>query len=190
MIRGHGQVRPKLDGQGQVHCSLTELWAAKTSRQCSSGYSHPGHSRSLLCVGAIQSRRRGQPRVLAWTRTFQGCPVTPGSLDFPDQIHSSQLGVRRCFGGVCPVITGIPVMSTGVFGDGCFFQFSGYISSARGAFGGCYHWLTSILHAPDACWPYPPYDPRKGQRYTLFLDGGLIKGWGSKDSWLLIVCHD
>ena len=33
-------------------------------------------------------------------------------------------------------------------------------------------------------------DPRKGQRYTLLLDGGLIKGWGSKDSWLLIVCHD
>ena len=32
--------------------------------------------------------------------------------------------------------------------------------------------------------------PRKGQRYTLLLDGGLIKGWGSKDSWLLIVCHD
>ena len=30
-IRGHGQVRPKLDGQGQVHCSPTELWAAKTS---------------------------------------------------------------------------------------------------------------------------------------------------------------
>ena len=22
--------------------------------------------------------------------------------------------------------------------------------------------------------------PRKGQRYTLLLDGGLIKGWGSK----------
>ena len=33
-------------------------------------------------------------------------------------------------------------------------------------------------------------NPRKGQRYTLLLDGGLIKGWGSKDSWLLIVCHD
>ena len=32
--------------------------------------------------------------------------------------------------------------------------------------------------------------PRKGQRYTVLLDGGLIKGWGSKDSWLLIVCHD
>ena len=32
--------------------------------------------------------------------------------------------------------------------------------------------------------------PRKGQRYTLLLDGGLIKGWGSKDSWLLIVCRD
>ena len=32
--------------------------------------------------------------------------------------------------------------------------------------------------------------PRKGQKYTLLLDGGLIKGWGSKDSWLLIVCHN
>ena len=41
-------------------------------------------------------------------------------------------------------------------------------------------------------WPYihTIYSPRKGQRYTLLLDGGLIKGWGSKDSWLLIVCHD
>ena len=26
--------------------------------------------------------------------------------------------------------------------------------------------------------------PRKGQRYTLLLDGGLIKGWGSKGSSL------
>ena len=32
--------------------------------------------------------------------------------------------------------------------------------------------------------------PRKGQRYTLLLDGGLVKRWDSKDSWLLIVCHD
>ena len=29
-----------------------------------------------------------------------------------------------------------------------------------------------------------------GKRYTLLLDGGILKGWGSKDSWLLIVCHD
>ena len=29
-IRGHGQVRPKLDGQGPVHCSPTELWVVKT----------------------------------------------------------------------------------------------------------------------------------------------------------------
>ena len=68
-------------------------------RQCSSGYSHPGHSRSLPCVGVIRSRRRGQPRVLAWTRTFRGCPVTPGSLDLSGQIHSSQLGVRRWIHG-------------------------------------------------------------------------------------------
>ena len=32
--------------------------------------------------------------------------------------------------------------------------------------------------------------PRKGQRYILLLDGGILKGWGSNDSWLLIVCHD
>ena len=35
-----------------------------------------------------------------------------------------------------------------------------------------------------------PIDPRKGQRYTLLLDEGLVKRWGSNDSWLLIVCHD
>ena len=35
--------------------------------------------------------------------------------------------------------------------------------------------------------------PRKGKRYTLLLhvlDACLIKGWGSKDSWLLIVSHN
>ena len=32
--------------------------------------------------------------------------------------------------------------------------------------------------------------PRKGQKYTLLLDGGQVKGWGTKDSWLLIVFLD
>ena len=60
--------------------------------------------------------------------------------------------------------------------------------------------VTPIIHpvvetsVTPALYPVPPIpvmsDPQKGQRYTLLLDGGLIKGWGSKDSWLLIVCHD
>ena len=53
-VRGFGEMgkcAPKLDGQGPVHCSPTELWVTKTYRQCSSGYSYPGHSGSLPCVG-------------------------------------------------------------------------------------------------------------------------------------------
>ena len=34
------------------------------------------------------------------------------------------------------------------------------------------------------------YSPRKGEKYTRPLDAGLVKGWGTKNSWFLIVCHD
>ena len=51
------------------------------------------------------------------------------------------------------------------------------------------HYLAKLKNIiDDANTPYV-YTP-KGQRYTLPLDRGLVKGWGSKDSWLLIVCHD
>ena len=52
-----------------------------------------------------------------------------------------------------------------------------------------YHWMVNnVIQCISYHWMVN--SPRKGQRYTLLLDGGLIKGWGSKDSWLLIVCHD
>ena len=53
--------------------------------------------------------------------------------------------------------------------------------------------LPPLTHTIMQNYPHshiPSSRPRKGKRYTLLLDGGLIKGWGSKDSWLLIVCHD
>ena len=39
-----GYVRPKPDGPGQVYCRPTELWAATSHRQCSSGYADQGDS--------------------------------------------------------------------------------------------------------------------------------------------------
>ena len=66
-------------------------------------------------------------------RSLSIAVVPPGGGD---------LTVRGCFGEVCPAVAGIPVISSRGFGDGCIFRFSryhGYISSARGAFGGRYH---------------------------------------------------
>ena len=62
-------MRPKPDGPGQVHCGPTELWAATSPRQCSSGYDDPGDSGSLPGVGELfgtQDLDRGH----------SGCPVT------------------------------------------------------------------------------------------------------------------
>ena len=50
-IRRYGYLRPKLDCPGQVYCGPTELWAATSPRQCSSGYANLGDSGSLPGVG-------------------------------------------------------------------------------------------------------------------------------------------
>ena len=47
-----------------------------------------------------------------------------------------------------------------------------------------YHFNVGLAIFVEIIWT-----PERGKG-TLLLDGGLIKGWGSKDSWLLIVCHD
>ena len=49
-IRGYGHLCPKPDGPGQVYCGPTELWAAMSPRQCSSGYAHPRDTGSLPSV--------------------------------------------------------------------------------------------------------------------------------------------
>ena len=50
-IWGYGHLCLKPDGPGQVYCRSTELWAATSPRQCSSGYAHPRDSGSLPIVG-------------------------------------------------------------------------------------------------------------------------------------------
>ena len=50
-VRRYGYLRLKLDGLEQVYCGPTELWAATSPRQCSSGYADPGDSGSLPGVG-------------------------------------------------------------------------------------------------------------------------------------------
>ena len=97
-------MRLKLDGQGQVYRSPTELWAATTSRRCPSGYSYPRHSGSLPSVGeSFGARDWISPGGWSVPGPSGGCPMTPGSLDFSDRIRSSQLGVRRWIHGFrCP----------------------------------------------------------------------------------------
>ena len=50
-VRRYGYLRPKPDGPEQVYCGPTELWAATSPRQCSSGYADLGDSGSLPGVG-------------------------------------------------------------------------------------------------------------------------------------------
>ena len=40
-VRRYGYLRPQPDGLGQVYCGPTELWAATSPIECSSGYADP-----------------------------------------------------------------------------------------------------------------------------------------------------
>ena len=60
-VRRYGYLRPKPDGLGQVYCRPTELWAATSPIQFSSGYADPGDSGSLLGVGESFGTEEGVP---------------------------------------------------------------------------------------------------------------------------------
>ena len=68
-VRRYGYLRPKPDGPGQVYCGPTELWAATSPRQCSSGYTDPGDSGSLPGVGESFGTEEGviPMQELIWT---------------------------------------------------------------------------------------------------------------------------
>ena len=94
-VRRYGYLCPKPDGPGQVYCGPTELWAATSPRQCSSGYADPGELIAARWGIVIRNRRGGHPQELIWTGDIRGCPVTPGSLRYLGKFHSGQLGALR-----------------------------------------------------------------------------------------------
>ena len=76
----------------------------------------------------------------------------------------------------------------------CIWQHRPFFLCAlwQGENGKMLHIVTECIQGGHTSHPGSYLQPSspKGARYTLLLDGGLVKGWGSKDSWLLIVCHD
>ena len=55
---------------GQIYCGPTELWAATSPRQCSSGYANPGESGSLPGVGESFGAEEGVSQIQLGARRW------------------------------------------------------------------------------------------------------------------------
>ena len=93
-VRGYGHLCLKPDGPGQVYCRSTELWAATSPRQCSSGYAHPGDSGSLPSVGESFRAGEGSPPG-TWLDWELSVPVPVAS------VVQSDIGAPRGAGAGC-----------------------------------------------------------------------------------------